>query len=242
MEMRRTMISDFEVSHHQAMTLFQEGKYEEAEDLFIKLLTHRPQGYADVFNKLGFIYQWRGELQKAADFFQKALDLNPNYTEAALNLAVTYNDMSLYDKAIQAFNQAAGTARAQPKSLDPYVRGRLANEHSRLGDLCYALGLYEEALDEYRKALTLRPNLVDIMTKIGITLREQGSLDEAIRIFMRAKEVHPRYSQAFIHLGITYYMKGFVDLARKEWEALKEVDPNCHGVNLYLALAKKEEI
>ena len=236
------MNSEFEVSHYQAMTLFQEGRYDEAERVFLQLLTHRPQGFADIYNKLGFIYQWRGELQKAADFFQKALNLNPKYTEAALNLAVTYNDMGLYDEAVETFNRAASVVKAQPRSLDPYIRGRLANEHARLGDLYYALGLYEEALDEYRKALTLRPNLVDIMTKIGITLRDQGALDEAIRILMRVKEIHPRYSQAFIHLGITYYMKGFVDLARSEWEALKELDPNSHGANLYLALAKKEEL
>ena len=236
------MNSEFEVSHYQAVTLFQEGRYDEAERIFLQLLTHRPQGFADIYNRLGFIYQWRGELQKAADFFHKALDLNPRYTEAALNLAVTYNEMGLYDEAVETFNKAATVVKAQPRSLDPYIRGRLANEHARLGDLYYALGLYEEALDEYRKALTLRPNLVDIMSKIGITLREQGALDEAIRIFMRVKEVHPRYSQAFIHLGITYYMKGFMDLARSEWEDLKELDPNSHGANLYLALAKKEEL
>lgn len=235
------MSSEFEIAHHQAMTLFAEGKYDEAEQIFLRLMSYRPQGFADVYNKLGFIYQWRGELQKAVDFYQKALELNPNYTEAALNLAVTYNDMGLYDRAIEAFTQAARVVKSQTKSPDPYVRGRLANEHARLGDLYHALGMYEEALDEYRKALTLRPNLVDIMTKIGITLREQGALDEAIRIFMRSKEVHPRYSLAYIHLGITYYMKGFVDLARNEWETLKQIDPENHGVNLYLSLAKKEE-
>jgi tetratricopeptide (TPR) repeat protein len=235
------MNSEFEIAHHQAMTLFQEGRYNEAERIFTQIMDNRPQGYADIYNKLGFIYQWRAEFQKAAEYFQKALSLNPNYTEAALNLAVTYNEMGMYEKAVETFTKVANVVKTHPKSLDPYLRGRLANEHARLGDIYYSMGLYDEALDEYRKALTLRPNLVDIMTKIGITLREQGSLDEAIRIFMRAKEVHPRYIQAFIHLGITYYMKGFVDLARREWEALKEMDPNGHEANLYLALAQKKE-
>jgi tetratricopeptide (TPR) repeat protein len=235
------MDSEFELSHHMAVTLFQEGKYDEAEKIFLQLVTHRPQGFADIYNRLGFIYQWRGELLKASDFFQKALDLNPNYTEAALNLAVTYNEMGTYDKAMEAFGKVAHVVKAHPKSLDPYVQGRLANEHARLGDLYYALSMYDEAMEEYRKALTLKPNLVDIMTKIGIALREQGALDEAIRIFMRAKEVHPRYTQAIIHLGITYYMKGFVDLARAEWETLREVDPDGYGASLYLAMAVKEE-
>jgi len=235
------MNSEFGIGYHEAMLLFQKGKHDEAERLFLQLVTHRPQGYADIYNKLGFICQWRGEFYKATEFFQKALALNPSYTEAALNLAVTYNEMGLYEKAAEASNKAASFAKTHPRSLDPYIRGKLANEHARMGDRYFDLGLYEEALDEYRKALTLRPNLVDIITKIGITLREQGALDEAIRIFMRAKEVHPRYSRAFIHLGITYYMKGFVDAARNEWEALKEVDPQGHNANLYLALAGKKE-
>ena len=233
------MDSEFDLSYHQAETLFQKGDYGEAKTLFLKLNACRPQGFADIYNKLGFICQWQGEFQQAAEHFQKALNLNPHYTEAALNLAVTYNEIGLYSEAIQAFSQAASLTKAHPPSLDPYTRGKLANEHARLGDQYRALGLYDDALREYRRALTLRPNLVDILTKTGITLREKGDLDEAIKVLMKAKEVHPQYSSAIIHLGITYYVKGFFNLAKSEWETLKDVTPQSHSALLYLVLAQK---
>ena len=233
------MDSDFDLSYHQALTLFQNGRHSEAETLFCKLNAYRPQGFADIFNKLGFIFQWRGEFHQAIEHFQKALALNPNYTEAALNLAVTYNEIGLYEEAVQSFAKAASSATVKPKALDAHTRGKLANEHARLGDQYQSLCLYDEALREYRKALSLRPNFVDILTKSAITLRDKGELDEAIQVFMQAKEIHPRYADAIIHLGITYYMKGFFNLAKSEWETLKDVSPQNHSALLYLHLAQK---
>ncbi len=233
------MDDDFEIAHHRASVLFQEGKYEEAEPILTRLMAYRPQGFPDIFNKLGFIYQWRGDLPKAAEHFRKALELNPRYTEAALNLAVTLIEMGEYEQARTTFSNAAKQIQSETASLDPYIRGKMANEHARLGDYYYALGLYDEALEEYRKALRMRPNLVDIVTKIGIALREKGELDEAIRMFMTAKEIHPKYSQAIIHLGITYYIKGFFSLAKSEWASLQDVTPQGHSAALYFALAQK---
>src|SRR4029077_17548881 len=112
--------------------------------------------------------------------------------------------------------------------------------HGKLGEQYFDLALYDEALEEYRKALNLCPNFVDIITKIGITLREQQSFDEAIQMLMKAKQINPRYIHAYVHLGITYYMKGFLDLAMEEGEAAQRIDPSRREVQAYIALAKKE--
>jgi len=72
--------------------LFDDGKLNEAEPLLREVIALNP-GYADVHNKMGIICSMKGELRKAAAHFEKALELNPRYTEASLNLAVTYNDL-----------------------------------------------------------------------------------------------------------------------------------------------------
>ena len=41
----------------------------------------------------------KGELRKASAHFEKALEINPRYTEASLNLAITYNDLGEFKKA-----------------------------------------------------------------------------------------------------------------------------------------------
>jgi len=218
---------------------FDKGDLKEAEKCFIEVVKARP--YADVYNKLGLIYHGKGELGKAANAFKKALELNPNYTEVSLNLAVTLNDMGRYTEAGEIFSRAAKIAHSSPFTLDPFIKGKLANEHSKLGNIYYDLSLYGEALEEYKKAVALRPTFVDIVTKIGITYREKGLYNEAIREFMKAKEIAPRYMPARVNLGITYYMKGFVDLAVTEWEEAIKVNPGNADAQMYLKFVQSEQ-
>jgi tetratricopeptide (TPR) repeat protein len=236
---------DFEKMYETARTLFEEGKLDEAERLFLKLLDRNPQGYADIHNRLGLIYFQKGFLERAAQHLEKALSINPNYTDAALNLVVTYNEMKRFDEAEKIFSKAAQVVKSTGPSLDPFVLGKLANEHKKLGDAYYELGRSTEALHEYEKAIHLCPNFVDILTKIGIILFEQRavlgqkSLEEAIHYFIKAKEINPRYLPASIHLGIAYYCRGDVDLAVHEWKSVLKVDPTHRGAQAYLAMAKK---
>lgn len=231
------MSLEFAVTYEKAAKLFEAGRYPEAEDLYLKLIAGG-SGYADIYNQLGLITAFQGQIETAVEWFHKAVEANPRYTEACLNLAVTCADLSRYDDAQQAYDDAARLVRDAPVSTDFYVRGRLANEHAALGDRYANLGLHDEALDEYRKALGLCPTFPDIVTKVGVVLREQGAYDEAIRVFLRAKEISPDYLPASIHLGITYYMSGFPDLAREEWESIPSLNGDHTAV--YLSLAKKD--
>jgi tetratricopeptide (TPR) repeat protein len=234
--------ANFQTTYEKARRFYEEGDYEQAERLYHLILKTNPKGYADVFNKLGIIHHRKRKLDKAAEFFEKALSLNPKYTEASLNLAVTYNDLGRFEDANRVFSQATNVVKDEPTALDPFIQGKLADAHGNLGDLYFDLALYDDALEEYRKALKLRPSFVDIITKIGITLREKRAFDEAIQMLMKAKQTNPKYILAYIHLGITYYMKGFLDLAMEEWESAQRIDPSRREVQVYLALAKKETI
>ncbi|HEX9757759.1 MAG TPA: tetratricopeptide repeat protein [Nitrospiria bacterium] len=236
------MDENFEHLYQQGRRLFEEGRFDRAEPIFKNLIEQSPKRFADVYNKLGIIFHQRGEWERASLFFKKALEINPKYTEASLNLAVTYNDLGRYEDANEIFGKAAQVVKSEPVPIDPFIQGKLANEHALLGDQYYDLSRYDEALDEYRKALNLRPTFVDIITKIGVTLREKGQFDEAIRVLMRAKELNPNYSQALIHLGVTYYMKGFIDLAMEEWGKVQDINPESREAKVYLSLAKRETV
>ena len=218
---------------------FNNKEWDEARKYLEMVIAIRP--YADVYNKLGQIYHGRGELSKAADAFRKALELNPGYTEVSLNLAVTLNDMGKYSEANEIFSEAAKIAHGSPYSIDPFIKGKLANEHSRIGDIYYDLGLFGEAVEEYKKAINLRPACVDILTKVGIAYREKGMYNDAIREFMKAREIHPHYIPARINLGITYYMKGFIDLAVKEWTQTLEMNPENSDAKMYLKFVQSEQ-
>ncbi len=226
--------------YEEAKRLFEEGKYDEAEPLLKTIIQQKPT-YADVLNKLGFIENLKGNLEEAVKYFERAVTINPRYTEASLNLAITYNELGEFKKAEEVMAMAAQIARDKRGKLDHFVAGKLANEHYRIGNIYLDFGLYDDAIEEYRKALELYPELPDVHTKLGVALRNKGEFEEAIVHFNRAKEINPSYSAAWVQLGLTYYMKGLTGLAVEEWEnALKE-NPGLKEAEAYLRFIKKEE-
>jgi len=230
--------------YKQGMEAFDKRDYDKAERCFFEILGANPH-FADIQNKMGIIYNQTNRLEFAAKAFEAALVINPGYTEASLNLAITYSDLGQYDKAREVFERAAHFTDQTGKStatsgIDPFVRGKLADEHFRLGNMYYDLRLLNESIDEYEKALRLSPNFSDIITNLGIAYRDKGMYDEAIQAFNRAKECNPRYIPARLHLGITYYSQGFYGLAEEEWRGALALDPNNSAVRTYLNFVKPQ--
>lgn len=231
--------------YKQGMEAFEKKDYSLAESVFRELLTINPR-FADIQNKIGIVFNQTNRLELAAQAFEKALELNPGYTEASLNLAITYSDLGKYEKAREVFERASHFAEktadktSSTSGIDPFVKGKLADEHLRLGNMYYELSLLDDAIDEYQKALRLSPNFSDIITHLGIALRDKGRYDDAIKEFTRAKESNPRYIPARLHLGITYYSQGFYGLAEEEWREALVFDPNNSAVRTYLNFVKPQ--
>jgi len=231
--------------YKQGMYAFDARDYIKAGSIFQEILAINPR-FADIQNNLGIVYSQTNRLELAAQSFEKALDLNAGYTEASLNLAITYSDLGQYEKARQVFERAA---RFQEKttdkasatsSIDPFIKGKLADEHLRIGKMYSNLRLLDDAIDEFQKALRLAPNFSDIITQLAIALRDKGRYDEAIKEFNRAKESNPRYIPARLHLGITYYSQGFFGLAEEEWQEALVFDPGNAAVRTYLNFVKPQ--
>lgn len=234
------MDEDLQELYELGKKLFEEGKYSEAEPVLREVIRRSPR-YADVHNKLGVICNLNGDLKGAAGHFEKALELNPRYTEASLNLAVTYNELGEFKKAQEVFTVAAQIAHPDPNMIDPFIAGKLANEHYRVGNMYLEFNMNDEAIEEYRKAIGLHPKLADVHTKLGIALRNKGKTEEAIVHFVKAKVINPGYGPAWVQLGLSYYMEGLTGLAFEEWQKALECNPNLKEAENYLKLLKKEE-
>ncbi|NOY45827.1 MAG: tetratricopeptide repeat protein [Deltaproteobacteria bacterium] len=226
---------------HLGREAFNDGRYEEAERYLRKLLDLDCR-FADIFNMLGAIAFQKGDREGAVALFQEALDINPHYTEALLNLAVALNDLGRYEEAERAFEKARRASRVDQGTVDPYVKGRLANVHADIGEIYHSLGMLAEAESEYRKALALGPTFPDLRTRVGVLFRDMGRYDDAVAEFRRVKEEHPHYTEAGIQLGITYYSRGQVDLAVEEWNGVLERSPDNPKALMYLRLAEREQV
>lgn len=212
------------------------GEYARARPhLEAVLQTH--DDFADIHNMLGVIAYEDGDPRSACASFERALILNPYYTEAALNLAIIYNELGRYLDAKRVYAQAQGERAGEGlESLNHFVRGKIANMHAELGDAYVATGLLQHAIREFRHALTLSPTFVDIRTKLATTLRDTGKVDEALDEFIGLRESAPEYLHARIHLGVTLWRAGRIAEARAEWSYVLDHDPGNRSCRVYLRM------
>jgi len=225
-------------TYERAKELYAEGNYSEAKPLLMTVINHHPY-FADVLNCLGVISSLEGRMDDAVKYLEHAVEANPNYTEAALNLAITYNSIGEFEKATSIFSKAANLASSSPLHLDPFTAGKLANEHFRLGNLYYDFGMLTEAIEQYERAVALHDGLADVHTKLGASLREKKLLDRSMEHLKKAKEINEEYPQAWIQLGLTYYAMGDRELALAEWEGILAKKPDLNEAKSFIEFVKK---
>jgi len=231
---------DWQELYELGKRAFEEGDYGKAQGYLEGFLKEK-ETFADVYNMLGFIHYISGRYQEAVRLFQKALELNPNYTEALLNLTVAYNEAGEFGKAQEVYSRAKETrGEGSTSYLDPYVKGRLANMHASLGSIYQDLGFYKEAAEEYKRALALRPNFADIKTRLGVVYRDMGEYPMAIKELEEVKGINPSYTLAGLNLGVTYYKMGQMEKAGREWIEVLQQNPDDQRARIYLNLIKEK--
>jgi tetratricopeptide (TPR) repeat protein len=214
-------------------------EFEKAER-YLSQVVQEHRGFADIFNMLGVIFHDQGRFQQAQDAFEEALKINPNYTEAALNLAVTYNDLGKYAQARDVYLRAIARSRAEPRSLDPFARGKIANMHADLGQAYAGVGFYPEAIREYQKALELCPNFVDLRTRLANIYRDAGDTQAALRELEIVKTTNARYAPARVSLGVLLFSVGKRDDAIREWETVLTMEKDNKQAKAYLHMIREE--
>lgn len=216
---------------------FEAGEYAEAETLLLQVLD-RTTSYANVYHMLGVIAGFRGTSERAVDLFRHALALNPRYSEAQLNLAITLVHMGAYDEAAAEMDQLQVRELGDAGHVSPVVLGKLANAHAELARKYHALGMYAEAVGEYDKALGLCPDFPDIHNRRAGSCRELGDYAGANASLARALEINPRYVEAHVNLGQLHQRMGHPAEAVAAWKRALELDPAHSLARIYLAQAE----
>jgi tetratricopeptide (TPR) repeat protein len=220
---------------------FRAGKYDKAEKALTPLARDRIP-FADVYSMLGSICYQKGRLLDALALFDEALRLNPGYTEAALNLALTYNDLGKYEESKRVYQRMIASRKdGGGDNVDPFVKGKIANMHADVALAYEQAGLHEEAAQEYRRALGLCPQYVDLRTRLGSALRAAGNLAAAEREFAKAKKEHPNLVGPRLQLGMTFYAAGRRSDAAREWREVLAMEPANKFAKLYLRLISERD-
>lgn len=214
---------------------FDKREFFEAERTLARVL-EKHDALADVHNMMGLMAHHRGDFSKAEGHFERALALNASYTDAALNLAVTYTDLGKYEEA-QAALQKLGTRGkrlGEAKELEPFARGKLANMHAEVAQAYADLGLVRDAVLELQRAVQLAPAFADLRHRLAQHLQVLGRLDEAKSELESALQHNPGFVSAKLQLGLVLVSQGNVAAGRTVWREVLQDDAENPIAKMYL--------
>ena len=126
----------------------------------------------------GLIYYEREDFKNAEEDFEKALEINPNFTEARYNLALT-----------QAKN---GNFKDAIKSYDKFLKIETNNTYALFnrGNLKLNLKKYSDAIKDFEDALKLEDRFVDAQNNIAVAYFREKKYVEALNTIRTASEVN----------------------------------------------------
>ena len=149
--------------------------YREAIDVY----KDGPADSAILANKIGIAYHQMMQVDQARKQYEKAVKLNPKYSEAINNLGTIHYSKKNYRRAISQYNKAL---KVSPNSASIY---------SNLGTAQFARKRYEEASESYQKALSLDPEVFEHRSTYG-TLLQERSVDEKARFHYYLAKTYAR--------------------------------------------------
>jgi tetratricopeptide (TPR) repeat protein len=198
--------------------------------------------FADVQNLMGLCLAMVGRGEEALEAFERAVERNAGYVEAHLNRAITLNDLGRTDEAREAFSRAAEADEEKTggSRFPSAAAARIANKHSELGDLYAEAGALEDAVTQYRAAVSLRPQFLDIRNKLGRVLIDLGRADEAATELGAVLASRPSFAAARANLGLALYRSGQLDEAEAEWRRTLSQAPDNAQVASYLGMLQRQ--
>jgi len=132
-------------------------KYDQAEEIFRKILTTNPQN-AVTLNYLGYMLADRGvKLEEALGFIKKAIDLDPANGAYLDSLGWAYFKLGKYDLAEDNLIKAS-----QHIGTDPTVQDHLGDLYQKTGRLKLAAAHWERAINEWNKTVSAEVDPADV--------------------------------------------------------------------------------
>jgi TolB-like protein/Flp pilus assembly protein TadD len=151
------------------------------------------------------------DCKSAADYFNKALEKNPNYAQAHAALANCYGRMG--ESGRMAYHEAFSQQRAEATRAVE-LDDSLPEGHAELANAAMTLDWdWTTAAAEFHRALALNPNSAAIHEKYAFYLVRTGQLPEALAQVERGVDLDPVSWHSFHADGFINYFSRQYDQA-----------------------------
>ncbi|MFT3730980.1 MAG: tetratricopeptide repeat protein [Hyphomicrobium sp.] len=178
-------IQNAETARHfqEAVQHLKSGRFNELEVAHRRVLSVIPK-HAPSLHHLGLIAINRQDPVTAVELIRQSVDIQPDYHEAWLNLAIILGDLRYSKEAIEACEKCVA------------LRPEKAEHHAVLGNLLRVAKKNAEAMTAYLTSLEIRPDNAVVLARLGQLHLASGEFEAATACCKRALELDPKLEEA----------------------------------------------
>lgn len=168
----------------------------------------------------------------AIDNYKKAIDINPELSEAYYNLGVAYSKKEEIETAVTYYEKAI--------AIDP----EFTEAYYGLGFLYFKGGEFQTAIIYYKKAIAIDSEFIEVYINLANVYSIKGEIETAISYLKEAIVINPEYADAYINLGNAYSEKGDINASIASYKKAIEIEPENSDayVNLGMSYSDKGDI
>jgi serine/threonine protein kinase/Flp pilus assembly protein TadD len=238
---RRTITDIFTLVEEIAEDISEKLKLKltgEQKKQLAKRYTENTEAYQFYLKGRYFVTSKRTEewIKKGIEYFQKAIDLDPNYALAFSGIADAYGFLASSTGGWSPHKGYPLAKAAAQKALE--IDEALGEAHCSLG---FSRLLYDwnwkEAEREFKRAIELSPSYASAHDGYGFYLKAVGRFDEAIEKGKQVQRLDPLSPFAHVSLGYAYYFARDYEKAIEECSKALELDKYSTSAYRNLGLA-----
>ncbi|NLF24599.1 MAG: tetratricopeptide repeat protein [Deltaproteobacteria bacterium] len=185
-----------------------------------------PEAWKNHF-ELGIEHNCNGRRQESAVSLQRAVELNPSYVPAWVNLGYVLCELGRHNEAIDALNHALALNHLDPEA------------HCNLGVVYMRIGMWIFAEAHLKRAIQIRPDYINAICNLGQTMLNMGKNAEAIMVLNKALELLPNNPSARADLGAAYLAEKDYNEALICLETAIKLNPELSRAHFYMGQALK---
>lgn len=188
----------------------------------------------ELIKKYSHSYEYRvalADLMRSEERFSQAKEIyelvtlqEPKNKRALIGLGLCYKALTLNDKALRAF---LGAAIVDPTDAEPlFLSGKIYQENNK----------YEEAINQFKRALKVNPFLPRIHYNLGRTALLVGDLDTALNEAKEEKNINPNVADSYVLSGEVLSAKKQYSECAAEYSVAMKLRPQ--GADIYVKAAQ----
>jgi tetratricopeptide (TPR) repeat protein len=159
-----------------------------------------------IANKTGIAYHQMLDMVTAKKYYERAIKLDKNYSEAVNNLGTVHYANRSYRRAVSQYKKALKLA---PNSASIY---------SNMGTAEFARKRYKQAAEAYERALALDPDVFEHRNSHGVLLQERSVQERAKFHYYLAKT----YAKAGAFERALLYMRKALEEGFRDKDKFRE--------------------